>query len=411
MKYYSIFTSPLSTRKCNCVHVVFDQYFDTSIKAGDRSRRGSSSALEVHIGGPSTPVPKQWDKYITNPKNKKNLCDFLTKSMCSLGKARLPANPRLIIGGGLKDGERCVEITRANDYHELSDLQSNQEEADTRMLLHAKHAASERQEVNIVIQSPDTDVLVLCAAHFNSIAPKELWFRTGLKDHLRFIPIHEVCQQLSGRILKSLPAFHALTGCDTTSALSGIGKKKPWKVLMRGPVHQERLGLLGQQAEVDEETVKKCEAFVCDLYPSYKRNPKNADELRYIIFCQKKPKNESLPPTSDSLRQHINRVNYQTYVWNRSLDSMAEIPSPEGRGWSMEEGGLTPKLMSKNPAPTSLLELTTCRCKRSGCSVDCSCANAGLSGTEACTCMAEETCKNPHGVEWEEDSDEDSGED
>ena len=86
MKYYSIFTSPLSTRKCNCVHVVFDKYFNTSIKAGERSRRGSSSALEVHIGGPSTPVPKQWDKYITNPKNKKNLCDFLTKSMCSLGK-------------------------------------------------------------------------------------------------------------------------------------------------------------------------------------------------------------------------------------------------------------------------------------------------------------------------------------
>ena len=175
-KYYSIFTLPLSTRKCNCIHVVFDQYFDTSIKAGERSRRGSSSALEVHIGGLSTPVPKQWDKYITNPKNKKNLRDFLTKSMCSLGKARLPTNTRLIIGGGLKDGERCVEITRANDFHELSDLQSNQEEADTRMLLHAKYAASERQEINVVIQSPDTDVLVLCAAHFNSITQRSFGF-------------------------------------------------------------------------------------------------------------------------------------------------------------------------------------------------------------------------------------------
>jgi len=91
-----------------------DQYFDTSIKAEERLRRGSSSALEVHIRGPSTPVPKQWDKYITNPKNKKNLCDFLTKSICGLGKARLPAKTRLIIGGGLKGGERCVEITRAN---------------------------------------------------------------------------------------------------------------------------------------------------------------------------------------------------------------------------------------------------------------------------------------------------------
>ena len=26
--------------------------------------------LEVRIGGPSTPVPRQWGKYISNPKNK-----------------------------------------------------------------------------------------------------------------------------------------------------------------------------------------------------------------------------------------------------------------------------------------------------------------------------------------------------
>ena len=87
--YFNTFTSPLSTHKCYCVHVVFDQYLDDSIKAGERARRGSSSALEVYIGGPATPVPKQWDKYISNPNNKKNLCDFLTHSMCKdiFGKA------------------------------------------------------------------------------------------------------------------------------------------------------------------------------------------------------------------------------------------------------------------------------------------------------------------------------------
>ena len=84
--YFNTFTSPLSTHKCYCVHVVFDdQYLDDSIKAGEQARRGSSSALEVCIGGPVTPVPKQWDKYTSNPKNKKNVCDFLTHSMCILG--------------------------------------------------------------------------------------------------------------------------------------------------------------------------------------------------------------------------------------------------------------------------------------------------------------------------------------
>lgn len=403
--YFNTFTSPLSTHKCYCVHVVFDQYLDDSIKAGERTRRGSSSALEVYIGGPATPVPKQWDKYISNPNNKKNLCDFLTHSRCNLGQRHLRESTQLVIGGGFKDGERCVAITR-DSCVDVEDLKSNQEEADTRMLLHAKYAAGQCQEAKIVIQSPDTDVLVLSAAHFEDIASKELWFRTGVKDRLRFVPVHDVCQNLSNRVLKALPAFHALT-----SALSGVGKKKPWNVFIRSAVHQESLTILGQQPEVDEETAKKCEAFICDLYPSYKKSPKTADELRYIIFCQKKPNSEALPPTSDSLRQHINRANYQTHIWRKSLDALLELPSPEGRGWQKEDDELTPKLMSKDPAPTSLLDLTTCTCKKKECSSNCSCGNVGLSCTEACTCMAEDTCKNPHGVDWElEDSDSDDEE-
>ena len=251
--------------------------------------------------------------------------------MCNLGQRHLRESTQLVIGGGFKDEERCVAITR-DSCVDVEDLKSNQEEADTRMLLHAKYAAGQCQEAKIVIQSPDTDVLVLSAAHFEDIASKELWFRTGVKDRLRFVPVHDVCQNLSNRVLKALPAFHALTGCDTTSALSGIGKKKPWNVFIRSAAHQESLTILGQQPEVDEETAKKCEAFICDLYPSYKKSPKTADELGYIIFCQKKPNSEALPPTSDSLRQHINRANYQTHIWRKSLDALLELHLPKDAG-------------------------------------------------------------------------------
>ena len=110
--YFNTFTSPLSTHKSYCVRVVFDQYLDDSIKAGEQARRGSSSPLEVYIGGPATPVPKQWDKYISNLNNKKNLCDFLTHSMCNLGQRHLWESTQLVIRGGFKDGERCVAITR-----------------------------------------------------------------------------------------------------------------------------------------------------------------------------------------------------------------------------------------------------------------------------------------------------------
>ena len=72
-KYYNIFTAPLFSNNCVQVHVVFDQYWENSIKEGERERRGASVGLEVQIGGPTTPVPKQWGKNISNPKNKVRL--------------------------------------------------------------------------------------------------------------------------------------------------------------------------------------------------------------------------------------------------------------------------------------------------------------------------------------------------
>lgn len=53
VKYYGFSTSLLSTRKCKNIHVVFDQYVENSIEYGERSRRGTSSALEVLIRGPT----------------------------------------------------------------------------------------------------------------------------------------------------------------------------------------------------------------------------------------------------------------------------------------------------------------------------------------------------------------------
>ena len=65
-----IFTATLSSNICAHVHVIFDQYWDISIKGGERQRRGKSSAFEVNTGGPSTPIPKQWGMFNANPKNK-----------------------------------------------------------------------------------------------------------------------------------------------------------------------------------------------------------------------------------------------------------------------------------------------------------------------------------------------------
>ena len=98
-KFYAITTEPLLQNGCDRVDIVFDQYRDMSIKSHECSRRGSSSALEVKINSPSTPVPRQWAKYISNPRNKTNLCTFLAQALSELGRKKLPQGKCLVIGG------------------------------------------------------------------------------------------------------------------------------------------------------------------------------------------------------------------------------------------------------------------------------------------------------------------------
>lgn len=146
---------------------------------------------------------------------------FLCESLSILSELQLHQHKNVILAGGFQDGKETVMCSRGFSSS-IPSLLSDQEEADTRLVLHAKHASITHQR--IVIQSPDRDVAVLCVAHFQSVQCQELWFKTGVKDKARYIPIHSLHSSLGPLLSKALPAFHALTGCDTTSGFSGIGK-------------------------------------------------------------------------------------------------------------------------------------------------------------------------------------------
>ena len=226
-----------------------------------------------------------------------------------------------MIGGGFRDGEKAVTVTKG-EGREVEALRSNHEEADTRMILHANHAV--RADRRLVIQSPDTDVLVLSVSHFRSLDCPELWFRTGVKDRHRLIPVHDIAHALGEKMCSSLPGFHAITGCDSTSSLAGIGKIKAWDSFCRSTDHQDSLSLLGEEQELNVTTAGKCEAYVCSLYTASKKTS-TADELHYLMFCQKKQKNEILPQTSDCLLQQRKRSNYQAFVWRHVLLKRCKI--------------------------------------------------------------------------------------
>ena len=80
--------------------------------------------------------------------------------------------------------------------------------------------------------------LQIQASYFFSSLPcnKLLLFKTGTKGKISYIPIHSIQNKLGRAVCNALPSIglHAITaGCDTTSGLASIGKKKALKELRR----------------------------------------------------------------------------------------------------------------------------------------------------------------------------------
>ncbi|KAK3738178.1 hypothetical protein QZH41_007178 [Actinostola sp. cb2023] len=390
-----LITTPLRQEQCTRVDIVFDRYdLPHSIKESERLKRESSNALEIKITTRSTPVPKQWQQFISNKRNKVNLCAFLCQEWCEMAKSAMRHGQELVIGGGFDDPTNTVIISNGRTSI-LEGLKSDHEEADTRMLLHACHASSTKPR--IVIQSPDTDVAVLAIHFFCHIQCEELWFKTGVKDKVRFLPVHIVVDKLGLSVCSALLGFHALTGCDFTSGLSQIGNKKSWNALMKREDAQDHVGNLGTRISPSDHTSQACENFICSLYTTTKKAGTTGDEVRYWMFCQKHQSSEKLPPTSNSLSHHIERANYQVFVWKHSLQAIQKLPSPVDSGWQEGDGSLEPILMSRDPAPRTLFELTICSCSKSLCKRNmCTCNANNMPCTEAWLCMSDERCQNPH---------------
>jgi len=52
------------------------------------------------------------------------------------------------------------------------------------------HASSDHLQV--IVQSPDTDVAVICVHVYSAMTCHKLWYHTGVKNERRYIPIHDI---------------------------------------------------------------------------------------------------------------------------------------------------------------------------------------------------------------------------
>lgn len=158
-------------------------------------------------------------------------------------------------------------------------------------------------------------------------------------------------------LLKTLPAFHALTGCDTTSQFSGLGKKFCWKIYLS---HYELLEGVAVE-DFNDNLFTKMHNFVLRLYTN-NTDISSIDDLRSILAISKTI--DKLPPTENSLKQHCLRAYYQTKIWLSSLKPQPVLPSILEYGWMIEHDQILPVLQTQPALPEDLSILTTCRCKK-----------------------------------------------
>lgn len=113
------------------------------------------------------------------------------------------------------------------------ELCSNQEEAETRMFLHANHASQNGHQC-IAIRSSDTDAEVLTCYHQAAI-PADIVLISGTKSRTRIVSIRQVCEKLGQEICELLPSLHAITGCDSVSAFATKVKKEAFDIVQLYP--------------------------------------------------------------------------------------------------------------------------------------------------------------------------------
>ncbi|XP_078353848.1 uncharacterized protein LOC144638526 [Oculina patagonica] len=381
------------------VDVVFDVYKDESIKNAERVNRGSDSGLLFGkiVAGHKV---KQWRRLLSSSKSKTNLIKFLAQDWQKQA-LRSKLHDKVMY---ITCENTCFKLT-SDTSSEVPALSTTQEEADTRMLLHANHAAEDSSSV--IIASEDTDVLIICL----SVAPTfgcHLFIKCGTQNRERFVDVLKVAAAVGHNMCSALPGMHAFTGCDTVSAFGGKGKISALKLVQKNRKYQDAFSQLGKDWSMSSTLFSVLQEFTCKLYAN--RCPSNTvNDLRYQLFRAKKGEIESgqLPPCQDCLFMHSLRANYQAGVWRRALETCPRIPNPIGHGWCNEDGNLAICWMTGSPAPDVVIEFLSCKCT-SVCKLpNCQCLANGLKCTTTCRLQ---DCNNwqDENLEGQESDSEDS---
>ena len=164
--------------------VVWDEYIQDSLKESTHEKRGKGVRRKV---SGSTKIPGNWKNFLGDQMNKKELFAFLTSKIESFS---WPPTKSVCVTSG-------QAVSACGLFVPMDDC--NDEEADTRIMVHIRHALEHGAET-VLVRTVDTDVVVILVGLFFdlvTIRPScDFWIAFGMGKNYRLHHINSICESL-----------------------------------------------------------------------------------------------------------------------------------------------------------------------------------------------------------------------
>ena len=283
-------------------------------------------------------MPRNFKDFLKNGENKSRLIELIQDVLIE--------NKEEILGM-LKCQEImfsmdkvCERITRTS-VSLIEALCSKQKEADTKLLLHAKHVPDSDERKLVLVRSPsgDVDIQVLFISTFlEESEQKRIYIDLGNGKSRKILRLDSV--DMKSDLKSVLTGFHAFTENDYLSCTFQKSKKLCCKALLKSNKFIQMFKELGNEWELKEQLILLLEEYICSLFAKNKK--KDVNLLRYEIFqnvCEKKGKITDLsllPLCRESLVLQSEKCNFVAKIWQSCLKGDMQHEDISNHGWTVD---------------------------------------------------------------------------
>ena len=380
------------TQHFDRVALVFDRY-DTlkpSLKQQTWDDRANGKQVQYNLTPKTIIKDTKLKELLSHPVNKQHMCDIFAKQSIEMLQK---TTKQFVIGYGTTIVSNMRGWMTQNHDHD---------EADTLIVCIVREVLKlENEQLKVRIVSPDTDVLMLALHLTANIANSNIVFEVLSSKYRRQIDVTSLVNSIGRLKSIGLLSAYVFTGCDQVGKFSSISKARALTTYMDCSDDLiDDLQKLGQDFnEISESTIKAVARYIMLLYTKKKEDRDviskfgDCGDLRWHLFSKHQQETDTLPPTPDALKFHIQRADYVCGIWKLQIYGFnPQIPCPTYHGWEMNEGKLVAVMTDQLPATKFSIEMNSCSCKKTQCvGGRCSCSSNGLRCTELCKCVG---CQN-----------------